>query len=116
MSAIDCVYQEYKETCKIEKAFVYKIFEPKNFKMCAQCISTKININHEKRKLLDICSKHGINYTSCPWDINVDVFKVIIIRTLLDYQYFYTFRKRKVVLFLAKKYNYNDGKCFQENF
>ena len=90
MSASDCVYEEYKATCKIEDAFVNKIVEPQNFKICVQCISTKIDINHEKRKLLDICRKHGLNYISCPWDIKFVVFKVISVRPLLDSQYFFT--------------------------
>ena len=36
-------------------------------------IKKNMNIYEERKKLFDLCKKHGIHYISCPWDINFDI-------------------------------------------
>ena len=37
-SAIECVFREFKEQCRIKNALVNKFIGPKEFKISVQCI------------------------------------------------------------------------------
>ena len=44
LSAMECVYQEFKEKYKITNALINKFTGPKEFKISIQCIEKNIDI------------------------------------------------------------------------
>ena len=65
-SAIECVFREFKEQCRIKNALVNKFIGPKEFKISVQCIEQDMDIYHERIRLFDLCKKHGVHYISRP--------------------------------------------------
>ena len=72
-SVIECVSREFKEKCNTKNAPISKFTGLKKFKISVQCIKKNMNIYEERKKLFDLCKKHGIQYILCPWDINFDI-------------------------------------------
>ena len=84
LSAIECVFREFKDECRIENALVNKFVGPKELKISVQCIEQKMDLYYERRRLFELFKKHGIHYISCPWNINFDIFEIISIKPLYD--------------------------------
>ena len=99
MSAIECVFKEYKENCKIKGAIINNFCGPKEFKIFIQCLEQNMDIYHEIRRLLELCKKHGIHYISCPWDISFNISQIIGIRPLYDSTFLFIFNKKKKILY-----------------
>ena len=91
MSEIECVFKEYKENCKIKGAIINNFRRPKEFKISIQCLEQNMDIYHERRRLFELCKKHGIYYISCPWDINFNISQIISIRPLYDSTFLFIF-------------------------
>ena len=102
-SAIECVFREFKDECRIENALVNKFVEPKELKISVQCIEQKMDLYHERRRLFELCKKHGIHYISCPWNINFDIFEIISIKSLCHSTLLFIFSKKKILHFLVNK-------------
>ena len=60
LSAMECVYQEFKEKYKITNALINKFTGPKEFKISIQRIEKNIDIYCKRRKLL-ICVKNTVS-------------------------------------------------------
>ena len=84
MSAIECVFKEYKENCKIKGAMINDFCGPKEFKISIQCLGQNMDIYYKRRRLFKLCKRHGIYYISCPWDIKCNISQIISIRPLYD--------------------------------
>ena len=39
-----------------------------------------VNVEKDKKRLFDLCRKHGVNYYCSDWDINFDFQKIISIK------------------------------------
>ena len=102
-SAIECVFREFKDECRIENALVNKFVGPKEFKISVRCIEQKMDLYHDRRRLFELCKKHGIHYISCPWDINFDISEIISIKPLYDSTFLFVFSKKKILHFLVNK-------------
>ena len=94
-SAIECVFREFKDECRIENALVNKFVGPKEFKISVQYIEQKMDLYHERRRLFEPCKKLGIHYISCPWDINFDISEIKSIKPLYDSTFLFIFSKKK---------------------
>ena len=53
--AIECIFREFKEQCRIENALINKFIGPKKFKISIQCIEKNMDIYHERRRPFNLC-------------------------------------------------------------
>ena len=77
---MDCAFREFFETSKISNAIIDKNGRFKKNEIITYCLEKNINVEKEKKRLFDLCVKHGVNYFGSDWNINFDVDKIIFVK------------------------------------
>ena len=89
---MDCAFDEFFETSRISNAIIDKNGRFKKNEIITYCLEKNINVEKEKKRLFDLCVKHGVNYFGSDWNINFDVDKIISVKPSYTSTFIFRFK------------------------
>ena len=95
MSDLDYAFREFVETTRILNAIIDKHWQFEEYKIIINCLEKIINVKKEKKKLFDLCVKHGVNYFGSDSSINFDVDKIISVKASYTSTYIFSFKRKE---------------------
>ena len=92
---MDCAFHEFFETSRISNAIIDKNGRFKKNEIITYCLEKNINVEKEKKRLFDLCVKHGVNYFGSDWNINFDVDKTISVKPSYTSMFIFSFKQKE---------------------
>ena len=92
---MDCAFDEFFETSRISNAIIDKNGRFKKNEIITYCLEKNINVEKEKKRLFDLCVKHGVNYFGSDWNINFHVDKIISVKPSYTSMFILSFKQKE---------------------